>query len=255
MKTRIVYFSQTDNTKKVAEAIGAGIADSQDEVSLKRLEDAEADWLFDADLIGIGTPVFYYKQPFNVTGFLKGLTGLEGKHAFLFITEGGHQGNTLLRMKKLLAKNGITTIAVFSCLGYDTFPVFIGKDRQKGHPDENELKAAREFGRGLFEKLNEIRKGRTDLLPVLKKKWGKFHRLSILLCKGVLKLAFPKKKLDQDKCNRCAKCARQCPVGAIEMKEYPVFNDKCIYCYLCERICPEGAIICDWRFISKFVKD
>ena len=255
MKAKIVYFSQTGNTRKVCEAIAAGIVESQNEVVLERLQDTDSRWLADADLMGIGTPVFYYKQPFNVTDFLKGLTGLEGKHAFVFITEGGHQSNTLLRIKTLLARKGVTTIGCFSSLGYDTFPIYIGKDRQKGHPDGEDLKAAKEFGRDLFSRLDSIRGGRTDLLPILEKKWDRFHRLSILLSKGVLKAVFPKKNLDRGKCTGCGRCVHECPVGAIEMKEYPVFNDKCIYCYLCQRICPEEAIICDCRFVSKFVKD
>ena len=255
MIVKIVYFSQTNNTKKVAEAIAAGIMDSGKEAPLTRLQQASPGWLAEADLIGIGTPVFYYKQPFNVTDFLKGLDGFEGKYAFLFITEGGHQSNTLLRMSRLLRKKGITTIDTFSCFGYDTFPVYIGKNRQLGHPDEGELRSARDFGRGLFMKLEFIKRGRADLAPKFKKKWDNSHRLSILLQKPVLEVLFPKKKLDKKRCTKCNKCIVECPVHAISMNDYPVFSDRCIYCYFCQRICPEGAIVCDWRFISKFIKD
>jgi len=254
MTAKIVYFSQTNNTKKVAEAIAAGIRDSGQEPALARLQQASPEWLRGADLIGIGTPVFYYKQPFNVTDFLKGLDGLEGKYAFLFITEGGHQSNTLLRMSGLLRKKGVTTIDAFSCFGYDTFPIYIGKNRKLGHPDEKELRSARAFGRGLFAKLELIKGGRNDLVPKFQKKRDRFHRLSILLQKRVLKALFPKKKLDRNLCTKCKKCVVECPVQAIEMKEYPTFNDRCIYCYFCQRICPEQAIICDWRFISKLMK-
>jgi flavodoxin/ferredoxin len=255
VKAKIAYFSQTDNTKKVAEEIAAGIEEAGESVQLKRLQEAGPLWLEDADLIGIGTPVFYYKQPFNVTDFLKRLSGLEGKFAFLFLTEGGHQSNTFLRMSRLLKRKGITVIDAFSCLGYDTYPVFIGKNRQLGHPDKEELGAAREFGRHLFERLAAIKNGREDLVPRFVKKRDRFHRLSIILHKRVLKVISPKKKLDRDKCTKCMKCLIACPVRAIEMKEYPTFNGRCIYCYFCERVCPEGAIKCDWTFIAKFVKD
>jgi flavodoxin/ferredoxin len=255
MNTKIVYFSQTGNTKKVAEAIARGIKLSGKEVHLERLQDASAEWLRDADLIGIGTPVFYYKQPFNVTDFLTGLDGLEGKYAFFFITEGGHQANTLLRMTKILKKKGITSIDTFSCFGYDTFPVYIGKNRQLGHPDARELRSAGEFGASLFVKLELIKRGRTDLVPKIKKQRGKYHRLSLFLQKPVLDALFPKKDIDEDRCTRCEKCVKECPVHAITMGNYPMFGHECIYCYYCQRICPEQAIVCDWRFISKFVKD
>lgn len=46
-----------------------------------------------------------------------------------------------------------------------------------------------------------------------------------------------------DKCKKCGKCIKVCPMNNIEMKDgKPVFSDKCIFCLSCINRCPVGAI-------------
>lgn len=52
-------------------------------------------------------------------------------------------------------------------------------------------------------------------------------------------------RLDEDKCDRCGICIRDCAVSAIKEGEkgYPEFTDaECIRCYCCSEYCPNGAI-------------
>ncbi len=72
MKNIVIYFSQTGNTKKVAEAIQKGIRSSAGHCDLVRLQDAKVENLVDYGLIGIGGPVFAYKPPVNLSIFLAG---------------------------------------------------------------------------------------------------------------------------------------------------------------------------------------
>ena len=235
----------------MARAIASGLDEAGLPSQLARLEEASKVDLAQFELIGLGTPVFYYKEPFNVKDFIKGLPSLKGKSAFLFITTGGHPTNTLLRIAKLLEKKGATVIAAFQAFGYDTFPAYIGQDRMKGHPTEEELKEAERFGRGLPGRLEEILSGQRSLLPGFKREYGKFFRLSLILKPSIMRLVLPKKIIIQEKCTACGLCAEKCPVGNIELRPLPQFGKKCIYCYFCERICPEEAIFCDWSFIKK----
>jgi NADH-quinone oxidoreductase subunit F len=61
---------------------------------------------------------------------------------------------------------------------------------------------------------------------------------------GVCK-ALKSYNIDSDKCKGCTKCARNCPVGAIEgelKQPHKIDQSKCIKCGACESNCPFKAI-------------
>ena len=52
--------------------------------------------------------------------------------------------------------------------------------------------------------------------------------------------------IEEDKCKGCTKCARNCPVSAIEgtiKQPHKINQDKCIKCGACKDNCPFGAIV------------
>ena len=247
----IVYFSQTKNTENVAEAVARGLQKSGAQPDLMRIEKTAPATLRKYDLIGFGMPVFYYKEPYNVLWFLKKLTGMQGKCAFLFLTEGGNAANTFGRLQKRLNGLGMTVVDSFKCLGYDTYPPFIGVDRQKGHPDAEELAAAETFGEGLVARRDRIRAGDTDLIPKFTKVRDRYHRMSVILTRPMLYMVSPKKVINTDKCTKCGVCVDECPTDNIRLDPYPKFGWSCTYCYWCERVCPEQAIECDWTAMKK----
>lgn len=250
----VVYFSQTGNTEKVAGRIAAGLAASGAETDLLRLEKTDPVVLEKYDFFGLGTPVFYYKLPFNVAWFIGRMRSMHGKFAFGFLTEGGHAANTFLRMQKRLAKKGVTLVNTFKCLGFDTYPPFLGKNRQLGHPDEEELAAAEAFGRALLERRDGIRAGDTSLIPTFIKETGPFQRLSVLLSRPVLFLVSPRKRVNVEKCTECGVCVESCPTANICLAPAPKFSWRCVYCYHCERVCPERAIECDWTTMTRRIE-
>jgi len=49
-------------------------------------------------------------------------------------------------------------------------------------------------------------------------------------------------KIVEDKCIKCRKCERSCPVEAIKIDDLSIDYSKCIRCYVCHEVCPEDAI-------------
>ncbi len=58
---------------------------------------------------------------------------------------------------------------------------------------------------------------------------------------GIISLASPFGRNVDDKCTRCMKCRRACPMGAIS-EDNRSDATACLKCLGCERACPEGAI-------------
>jgi flavodoxin len=89
-KTLVTYFSRTGNTKKVAEAIFAGLDGDKD---LKPMEEAHP--LDGYSLVFIGFPVHSHSVPYKVEEFLKTIPA--GKKIALFCTHGALPGHRLSR--------------------------------------------------------------------------------------------------------------------------------------------------------------
>jgi flavodoxin len=89
-KTLVTYFSRTGNTKKVAEAIFAGLDGDKD---LKSMEKAHP--LDEYSLVFIGFPVHSHSVPYKVEEFLKTIPA--GKKIALFCTHGAFPGHRLSR--------------------------------------------------------------------------------------------------------------------------------------------------------------
>lgn len=251
MKALIIYLSQTGNTERVAQAIAGGLADGGAEVELVPVERAgEAD-LDGADIIGIGTPVFYYHEPTIIRDLIQRMALQEKKLGFTFITSGGNPVNTLRRMQKMLARKGVTVIGSFECFGYDTYPIYIKHFRKWGHPRAKDIDEARSFGRALTEKVARALEGEQPEPPRYKFVGGKTFRLSLLCRRPILDWTMPKIEADRERCAKCDQCRKRCPTQNIRLDPWPTFLDECIFCYMCERVCPHHAIRCDWRKVAR----
>ena len=58
MKSIIIYFSLTGNTKQIAQAIHKGISPLMEQCDITTLKEIDSSRLHDYDLIGIGSPVW-----------------------------------------------------------------------------------------------------------------------------------------------------------------------------------------------------
>lgn len=240
MKAIVIYFSQTGNTKKVAEAIHAGMEAVTDQCDLVKLKDTRMTSLPGYDLIGLGCPVWEFQEPFNVKVFEENLPPMDGKHIFLFATHGAWRGGIFASIANVLHRKGLTVIGYQSWYGVIWIQAYPKPYVTDGHPDEIDLKEASDFGREMVDRSLRIARGESHLIP---QSFGpEVPRIA---------RAWVDMTLDREKCRypKCRLCVDNCPLGAIDLSRDPIiFREpgKCLSCYLCELICPTGAIEADF---------
>jgi NADPH-dependent glutamate synthase beta subunit-like oxidoreductase/ferredoxin len=241
VKSIVIYFSQTGNTKKVAEAIYSGIRSTTGECEIVAQRDVDARRLTEFDLIGLGSPVHRLTIPASFRVFEDGLPTMEGKHCFLFATHGPNPGMIFRGMGVLLLQKGMTLIGYHSWYGDDWMPVAPKPYFTDGHPDSLDLREAANFGREMVERSLRISRGEREELP------------DILSIKEQIFPAGPPTeiKLNKEKCRYpiCRLCIDNCPQGCIDLSPEAmsfVNLEKCAQCWFCELICPTGAIEVDW---------
>ena len=86
------------------------------------MAETDIDSLETYDMVGLGCPVFYYKEPFNVRDFIQSLPPLSGKKWFVFCTHGNIIGNIFPSMTEKLNKKGIQVIGYHNTYAGITVP-------------------------------------------------------------------------------------------------------------------------------------
>jgi ferredoxin/flavodoxin len=260
LKSVIFFYSQivTGNTKKIAEQIAAGLRKNNNHCKIIPLTKYKKDLQIiksfpfeDFDLIGIGTPVYYFHPPYHILFELEEFPNLGSKLGFLFCTSGGNPGSTLYQMKKVLDTKGLKLIDGYDqWIGWDVHQMYKNKENSNGHygwlpssyghPNKQELKQARIFGEKLLEK---------SLLGSSQEKTGfwkkKNESAKMWSWKGIQEW-FPEFYIEKDKCTRCGLCTQICPWDSIILDPYPKWTKDCDRCYICDLKCPEQAIQCDF---------
>ena len=110
MKSILIYYTMTGNTKTMAEAIHRGMSESGEQCDIVRLQEAYVKDLSGYDLIGLGSPIINQKERPIVMNFIEGMEGVEGKHAFAFNTHGASPCRYLARVVPAMEQRGLTMI-------------------------------------------------------------------------------------------------------------------------------------------------
>lgn len=277
MKSIIIYYSVSGNTRKIALAIHKGMSELVDQCDIVAIKGSKGvpglrmGHLLEYDLIGIGSPVwrgtitpnmmyFIHSIPSYETQFLynecyeRNFPPEERQHCFFFLTHGKWPGASVERAWKLLNGRGLTVIGWEDWYG-DAFMTYAQSPWQThGHPDDTDIKEAEEFGRQMVERSRRISEGEIDLIPKLPtgeeylelygqgydpNKYEKWikHHYGI--------------KIDKEKCNGCGLCADHCPMDAIDLDADPPILPTCMWCTTCEMVCPVGAIDCNMEAVKK----
>ncbi len=261
MKTLIVYYSQTGNTRKIARAIHKSIKDVTGQCDIVPLKKAKYEDLEKYDLIGIGSPIWFADTP-NVTYWVDGLLDQKGKQVFFFSTH----GTLPILYAPVMARR--LTMKGFTVIGWDDWYAGFSMEEgmvwfTDGHPDEIDLKEAQNFGREMVEKSRKIAAGDKQLVPQLPEMPVVSFQVLDLLLRAMHHI--PGFSLhgtfsyDRSKCNypKCRICVENCLMDYIdyscEPRKFGNEGDKCnTGCNFCEMICPTGAIIKTGEAINSY---
>lgn len=249
MNFLIIYFSQTGGTERIAQKIKQGILNQGNSCDIIGIKEAKSKDLGKYDIIGIGTPTFYYREPVNVRNFILAMEKVDGKHCILFCTHGSIIGNTFYYMNEELANRGYIVIGTFDSYSESSIQFYPKIMHTQNHPDEKEIEEAIEFGEKIYDISLRIQKGEKNLIPTFKlvdDTW--WFKQANMLTLDVLRQMYPVFKIDMSKCTQCLTCQNNCPGNTINIESDPpeVQMEGCIYCLYCEKTCPKGAIIADW---------
>ncbi len=255
MKSLIISFSQTGNTNRVANSIAEGIKEETDSCVVTDLESVDLDSFEDYDLVGLGCPVFYFKEPYNVRDFIENLPPLSGKDWFIFCTHASVMGVTLNSMSEGLEKKGIRVIGSHHTYADATIPFYPYPTLTTGHPDPQDLEQAKTFGRKIALCSLKIAEGNTsgitgtDPIP---EEWVEEEAATYSL--DFLSQVMPPLSVNMDTCDQCGECEDACPVNGIDITTDPHgIQDPCIYCWNCVKICPTCSIEADWGLVASLV--
>jgi flavodoxin/ferredoxin len=243
-KSLIVYFSQSGTTAQVAESIATGLSREGYQVDLCNIKEKQPPDTSGYDLLGIGSPVYFFRPPFIITDYLKSLPDLGGLQAFTFILHGTYRFDTNKSIRQILARKGAQDAGYFHCHGADFWLGYLkeGYLFSPNHPTLEELSMAVDFGSQVAECVDgkSYPSAEEDKPPTFIYRLQRFF-LNQWCAERVYSRMV---KLDKEKCDACGLCIKLCPRSNIHQDKdgYPVWEQNCLLCLTCEMKCPKDAI-------------
>jgi ferredoxin len=189
----------------------------------------------------VGSPVYRDMAVPPVMAFIDNLPTVPDLSAVPFVTWGGaFSGIALWQMGRALVSKGFRlagaakVLAVHSMMWPSAHPV------GHGHPDADDDRQVA----GLVDRV-VARLSQTDGTPLPVDALD--YHPEALVADIKKKLGQPwmiiPKTIDQERCTQCAICKQICPVSAVALDPWPVFDQNCFDCFNCIRECPEEAIV------------
>lgn len=235
----VIYFSATGTNKYVAQelakATGEAMLPLKDLVRNNRYDIKIAE----GENLGIVVPTYWEGLPSILLDYLEkasfDFAGSE-HYCYFVATYGCDYGNILSTAQKEFSKVGVHFDSLYAARFVDNWsPMFYLKDASRNRRAEENGEAETRL---IVQQVLRKEKGHT--LP------NQMSALGAAAAKANYNRIRKTKrfKLAADKCMGCGLCARQCPLGAIEMQQNrPVWvKEKCTLCLGCFHRCPAGAI-------------
>jgi flavodoxin/Pyruvate/2-oxoacid:ferredoxin oxidoreductase delta subunit len=256
-KSLIVFFSQGGTTSRIAKYIAEGLRATKCEVHLHDIKDGQPPDPRKYDILGIGSPTYYFRPPFNVIEYLNGLPDLAGKPFFVFVLHGTYCGDSGNIIRRALEHKGAREIGYSRCLGADYFLGYLkqGYLFSPHHPEAKEVAQAEIFGR----EVAAHHSGKPYVKPEYDASPSIIYRFERLLVnRFMIKQMYSRLIwVNAKKCSACGLCMKLCPTRNIsaDKEGRPIWGRNCLLCFTCEMKCPLNAINSPitWRLFWPFM--
>ncbi|MDY0361921.1 MAG: EFR1 family ferrodoxin [Desulforegulaceae bacterium] len=261
-KAVIAYISPGGATKEAAFALKDALASKKIEVSVFEVgrknsyDNVKKALLEDGVIFFPGSPVYVSKMLPPIKELIVQAKTDKKIPCVPFVTWGCvTSGIALYDAGKTLNENGFEIAGAFKVPGPHSMMTPSEDALGAGHPDGNDKKIISEFVEKLL-KLLESDDFSSKCLTPEDIQYQPEERKAEMEKGDVYKAraGMPQKMVSESLCTTCGVCAELCPVEAIELDPYPVFNDNCISCFNCYKQCPEEAILCDLLPVVERIK-
>lgn len=220
-----LYFSPTGTTRRVVEAIAAGLGGEMTRIYDYTMNRSLPPLRCDGeDLVVVGLPVYGGRIPALMEEPLRALRGHGAACVVAAVYGNRDYEDALLEMSDLLGAAGFHVLAAGAFIGEHSYDSRLAGNR----PDRDDLAEAEAFGRRAGDKWRAGRRDRPALpgnRPYKERKAGAVWA--------------PEPGED---CVGCGRCARACPMGILSAEDFRVWDAQaCIHCCACVKACPSAA--------------
>ena len=233
----ILYFSGTGNSAHVAARLGDELGETVCSISAHDPSQME----FTGDRMVFVFPVYSWGVPPVVRKFISRLSAsfldqLRSRDAEIFMvcTHGDDAGLTAEMLRRDLSGKGLRLKGAWSVVMPNTYVALPGFDVDSPDLQREKLTAAEPR---ISQIADAIRNG-VEEEDVVR---GSFAGIKTKLIYTFFMrfLTCTDKWRTGNSCTGCGKCARNCPVGNIEMTDgRPHWHDQCASCMACYHVCP-----------------
>ncbi len=219
---KYIYFSATNTTEKVMQALGGTSLNS---INVTSATPAENEICFsNDDLIFLGFPVFGGRVPEIFLQRIGNLKGNGAKAVIVAVYGNRHYDDAVKEMQAYAEAHGCEVVAAIAAVAQHSIAPSIAA----GRPDATDLERLSQFKAEIERKF-----ANGELKPMPKRpadeQYKEYKQLPIL----------PESTAD---CCLCGICAEECPTNAIKIADACVTDsEKCILCMRCTAVCPSGA--------------